>query len=273
MYRCEWINPIQIKYEMEIVMRKKIIFFSLLMIISLVNAESQKVVPVQVSNYVINTKKYEEHNGWINFRCTPGPFTFYSRSAVAYRKQNSNKFDIYSFPGLCGTSYIPFNIDSTYILEIDFSCTMLDEDSEWEAIVNYVNADNLQEYHFKVYDDDGTEILADSGFYAVYGFDGKNTYIMNRSALKGSGVGNKMKAWRFRTNVLPQPFSALAKTKPESVHQFQMLNGFEDTYRISLSQTSDNLINFQVTNLRGESLFSKKIQNLSTPVTLFVPVE
>jgi hypothetical protein len=119
----------------------------------------------------------------------------------AFKRKSSNQFDLYSFDGKIATSTVPFINESEP--SISFSRTMLDDDGGWESIVNYsiVTNDNiinpkLADF-FKVFDNDGTELLADSG-RAYYGFDGNNTYVITWNNPYGNSFYD---SWRFRTNI------------------------------------------------------------------------
>lgn len=81
---------------------------------------------------------------------------------------------------------------------------MIDEDTGWESMVNI--SYEFYEASFKIYDEDGVEILSDSG-HAYYGFDGNNTYVLN---LDKNPNPVPIKTWRFRTNIVS---SSLAKSK------------------------------------------------------------
>ena len=143
---------------------------------------------------------------------------------------------------------------------------MIDGDDGWESIVNYKDVLDYSRSNFKVFDENGNELLAESGI-AMYGFDGKNTYVVVMTGVLPLGI----KSWQFRTDVLDQNSKSLAKTK--SIHQAQMqIYGLSDgNYKVSLIPSSGNQVQFQMFDLMGRCIFSKQLENLKTPVTFTIP--
>lgn len=230
---------------------------TLLLIVLPCNAQSNRPAPVLVSDYSIDTSLYDLQvsNFQVN-RLIRGPATInFSPEYVpvaAYRRKNSDCFDIYSFEGKCGTSRIPLVNDSSYSYWIFFSCTMIDEDTGWESMVNIYE---FYEASFKIYDEDGVEILSDSG-HAYYGFDGNNTYVLNPNPVP-------IKTWRFRTNIVSSS-SSLAKSKNISNSQMQVFGNF---LKASLSPAKDGSIGLEIYDLSGNLLSSKLITDISESVT------
>jgi len=137
------------------------------------------VTPVHIGKVSIDTSIYDlEDYTWRYSYFIPGPFVSSFAGSVSvqvFRKKNTNQYDIYSFNGKLATTIIPeLNIrENSYMFY--FSCKMVDDDDGWETLLNCDDRVRTKRY-FKVLDDDGTELLADSG-YARYGFDGNSTYI------------------------------------------------------------------------------------------------
>lgn len=233
---------------------------------------SQRPTPVFIANPAIDSSLYD-----INYDCflsyCPDPITRTLSAETyfikAYRKKNSNQFDIYSFYGKCGSSIVQLINDTNYLHRISFSRTMLDNDSGWEAIVIYDGAAKVKSYYSKVFDDDGTEILSDSGVVLTYGFDGNDTYVMYHVDMLI--YSQRMKAWRFRTNVFSSSSMPVSRTKPVSFQQIQIRQMIGGNYRVSIQNVSDDVVNFQMVNLLGKLVFSKKVNNSSSVVTFIIP--
>ena len=184
----------------------------------------------------------------------------------AYRKKNSNKFDIYSIYGKCGSSIAQLTNDTEYFHIISFSRSILDNDSGWEAIVIYY-VRPMKVLYAKVFDDDGTEILSDSGQYLTYDFDGNDTYVTCTYDLVNE---KRMRAWRFRTNVFSSSSVPVSRTKPVNFQQIQISEMIGGNYRVSIKNVSDDVVNFQMVNLLGKQLFSK-INNHSSAIIFTIP--
>jgi hypothetical protein len=242
------------------------------------------ITPVHLGRVSIDTSLYDfDFRGSVGF--VPGPFTegrLYpgdngnpqdenSPMAMgAFLKKNSNQYDIYSFIGKIGTTIVPIlNDPDKRIYKITFSCEMLDNDASWETIVNYGVKDNNGTYNrlFKIFDDDGTELLADSG-YARYGFDGNNTYVVT---YYGGFDKFRIDSWRFRTNISSDSPKTLAKTKTMQSSSMQIYDLPGGDYRVTLTPSSGNQINFQMFDLLGRCVFDKQIENLNRPVSFTVP--
>jgi hypothetical protein len=148
---------------------------------------------------------------------------------------------------------------------------MIDDDNEWESLVNYriQSGTGTTSAYFKVFDHNGTEILADSGM-AFYGFDGNNTYIVN---LTGNIFGRRLNydSWLFRTNISTESPKTLAKAKSIQQSPMQIYGLPGGDYRVTLTPSSGNQINFQMFDLLGRCVFDKQIENLNRPVSFTVP--
>jgi hypothetical protein len=140
-------------------------------------AEVVGITPVHVGKlYNPDTSIYMKSFTW-GFSFYPGPLIAgislddYSSSIFlkAFLKKNSNQFDIYSYSGKIGSTIVPFvNNAKSSITWLQFSCYLLDDDDHWETIV-YIEKEG-ENRSFKVYDDDGTELLSGFG-RAYYGVD------------------------------------------------------------------------------------------------------
>lgn len=236
------------------------------------------VTPVHMGRVSVDTSLYD-FNANFSMQCIPGPFTGWqpypgvfenlevhsnSMLMLAFLKKNSKQFDIYSFGGKIGTSVIPIIRETAISCNIIFSCNMIDDDAGWEAIVNMSKDNGIG---FFVFDDDGTQLLADSGS-AYYGFDGNNTYIVTYSTKYGNYIYD---SWRFRTNLSVESPKSLAKTKLIQSSPMQIYGLSGGDYRVTLSPSSGNQITFQMFDLLGRCVFDKQIQNLTSPVSFTVP--
>lgn len=209
------------------------------------------------------------NNCRIRYAIYEGPLTYESTTGFAFRRKNSDQFDIYSFAGKMATVTVPIVSTQELNGEINilFSQNMLDIDDGWESIVNYSLFDNyVDTSFFKVYDDDKTELLADNGIVS-YGFDGKNTYVLVGSHIRFSS--SHIKAWQFRTNIQNSSSQNLAK-KAASQSPIQIIGHSGGDYRVTLSPTNGNQIDFQMFDLMGRCVFARKINNLISPVTFTV---
>ena len=233
------------------------------------------VTPVHMPIVSIDTSNYEFGGNYIRNSFVPSPYTTwdvsynYNGNSMIIRsflKKNSNQYDLYSFAGRIGTSVIPIIRDSDKIItDVGFSCKMIDDDDSWESIVLYYPLGKYEERYYKVFDHDGTELLADSGS-AFYGFDGNSTYVINYK-----GRDDYMTdSWRFRTN-LASSSPSLPKTRAATPGLMRIYGQNDGNYRVTLSPSSGNQINFQMFDLLGKCVFSKKINNLTTPQSFVVP--
>jgi hypothetical protein len=224
------------------------------------------ITPVFVGEYKVDTSLYNE--GSLPAIYLPGPFMIkgtdmgsYGDQMLlkAYQKKNSNQVDFYSYTGKIGTSIVP--IDNKPVRLILFSRNMLDEDANWESIVQYMSPEGF--YISKVFDDDGTELLSDSSAL-YYGFDGNSTYVT------GGYFDYYFKAWRFRTNIASSSPS-LAKSQAMSPGLMTIYGQDNGNYRVTLSPSSGNQVNFQMFDLLGRCVFSKQINNITSPQTFTIP--
>lgn len=118
----------------------------LFLIISLfvaLKVSAGKPVPVLVADYCIDTSLYDlsgaHNNCRIRYAIYEGPLTYESTTGIAFRRKNSDQFDIYSFAGKMATVTVPIVSTQELNGEINilFSRNMLDNDDGWESIVNY----------------------------------------------------------------------------------------------------------------------------------------
>lgn len=131
-----------------------------------------------------------------------------------------------------------------------------------------VNYDSLGYpiWNFKVFDDDGTILLSDSGV-PNYGFDGQNTYVVAGNVDNETPL--KIRSWRFRTNVTasaPSLRKTTAATMPMTIY-----GPISDNLRIKLLPTGSNRTTVQLFDLMGRCIFSKEVGKLTSPVTFTVP--
>lgn len=181
----------------------------------------------------------------------------------AYLKKNSNVFDIYSIGGKCGSSTVP-NVKNKNG-NIIFSQTFIDDDAGWESITCYTNY--LSEVQFTVFDDDGTELVSDSGS-AGFGFDGSSTYVIRNNE---NYENLSIKSWRFRTNITSTSEPSLKKTassSPPLMMTYGMSNG---SYRVTLLPSTGGQTTMQLFDLVGRLLFTKQLDCVTSPVTFTIP--
>lgn len=258
-------------------MKKQILSAAVLMMI--LSFDTNAITPVHLGRVSIDSLY-----GHVPCDFVPGPFigssgvgnpgqAFPNNGEMflqAFNKKNSNQFDLYSFSGKIGTSIIPIINDSdTYVNHISFSRNMIDEDNGWESIVQYQHF--IRNYgtfidSFKVFDDDGTELLADSG-KAYYGFDGNSTYVITWGSNYGT---SNYDSWRFRTNISSSAPS-LSKTQVSSQGLMRIFGQDNGNYRVTLSPSSGNQVKFQMFDLLGRCIFSKQINNITSSQTFTIP--
>jgi hypothetical protein len=141
---------------------------------------------------------------------------------------------------------------------------MIDDDAGWESIVNYNSySGDSRIFGFKVFDDNGTVLLSDSGS-GVYGFDGNSTFVVIYN-------NYHIKTWRFRTNIMNSSAPSLAKTKVVQTSPMQVFGLSGGDYRVTLSPTNGNQNNFQMFDLMGRCLLTKQIDNITSPVSFIIP--
>lgn len=244
------------------------LFILLLMVIPF---EIVGVTPVHIGKVSIDTSIYDLNDSWMHSYFIPGPFPNSLSGSVSmpvqvFRKKNTNQYDIYSFNGKIATTIIPESNIKEISYTFYFSCKMVDDDDGWETLLNCDDLVRNKQY-FKVLDDDGTEMLSDSGF-AYYGFDGNSTYVT--TCQQGLKIYN-YDSWRFRTNIMSPSNQPLAKTKSSQALPMQIYGLTGGDYRVTLSPSNGNQMNFQMFDLIGRCVFSKKIDNPTSPVTFTVP--
>jgi len=146
-----------------------------------------------------------------------------------------------------------------------FSQTYIDEDSDWECIVDYKDYPETF-HHLIVADADGTVLLSDTSSYGSfnYAYDLQNTYVflpLNNSSYK---------YWRFRTNVSSASPNALSKTAGSFPHAM-MTYGPTGDYRITLAPVGGGKTSVQLFDMLGRNIFSKNIDNITSPMSFTIP--
>lgn len=231
------------------------------------------ITPVHIGKINIDTSSYDKF--WPDYPTfILGPFTNTAFTSPgdgtmimqAYIKKNSNQVDLYSVRGKTGSVIIPIIHDNIYIQRVSFSCYMLDDDNGWETIVNWRNEDGKD--FCNVYDEDGTEILSDTG-YAYYSSDINCTYIIITKS--GAVDFSNYDIWQFRTNISTSTPKFLSKTKAAQLSLMQIYGLSDGNYKVSLVPSSGNQVQFQMFDLMGRCVFSKQLENLKAPVTFTIP--
>lgn len=182
----------------------------------------------------------------------------------AYRKKGTDQFDIFSFTGKVGTVTI-IGIQGSNIFVFP-SQKFIDNDDEWEYIVNKEMPSS-----FSVIDDDQSVLLSGSG-NVDYGFDGENTYVLDRYAPNPSFPEIEQKVWRFRTNVASNAPPSLSKSTTSPLHPI-MTYGLTGNYRVSLAPSGEGKTTLQLFDMLGRCIFARQIDNITKPVTFTVPEE
>jgi hypothetical protein len=245
---------------------KKILLLGAIVSLTMWNVEV--TAQPSVYEYTVDTSLYDNNKtitGASSF--FPGPelpvsheFTAFSTGffLTAYKKKNSDQYDIYSFSGKIGSITIPDSLwSNTRIL---FSQTFIDADQDWECLVKDIIS--LKSFNgFKVLDNDGTELLADTG-NCYYGYDGQNTYVLDPRV-------NGCKAWRFRANVSSASPNGLTKTA--AMPHAMMTFGPTGDYRIRLAPSSGGKTSVSLFDMLGRCVFSRDIGNLTSPVNFTIP--
>jgi hypothetical protein len=199
------------------------------------------------------------------------PLSNSSRGTIyqAFRKKGSTAVDIFSVSGKIGSVTLPLNGEAPqdripYIYM--FSQTIIDADEGWECL-RVVNGSNQP---FDVFDDNGSQILTDSGT-ACYGFDGKDTYVIATRTAAGSY--NKIilyKSWRFRSNIASVQFSPLSK-RSSTFPQPMMTFGQAGNFQISLKPIGGGRTSVQLFDCIGRLIYEKAIDQITGPTTINVP--
>jgi hypothetical protein len=251
-------------------MKKSSLLAAVLMMI--LHLDVNGITPVFVGEFKVDTSLYD-NTYRVHISYIPGPFMDFSSGYLkdnesnmfvcAYLKKNSNQFDFYSYTGKIGTSIIPVANQMRDYGNILFSRNMLDEDANWESIVFWPTGGTR--WCSKVFDDDGTELLSDTLLRIYYGFDGNSTYVVGCSDEDGS-----FKAWRFRTNIASSSHP-LAKSQSASPGLMTIYGQDNGNYRVTLSPSSGNQVNFQMFDLLGRCIFSKQINNITSPQSFTIP--
>ncbi len=220
------------------------------------------------SEFTVDTSIYDRK---VNFWYVPDPYVrgagpnspvdaIKGEMAVCgYLRKNSDQVDLYSYTGICGNLIIP-NIHEEHYSIIYCSRRLIDDDAEWETIVN------LPTSMFKLFDNDGTILLSDRGD-AYFGFDGQNTYVVSGSMYTSQP---SIRSWRFRTNISAAA-PALRKSTAATAQPMTIYGPTNDNLRIKLIPTGSNQTTVQLFDLMGRCLFSKQVGKLTSPVIFTVP--
>jgi hypothetical protein len=161
------------------------------------------------------------------------PGTLYA----AFRKKDSTTVDIFSISGKVGSVRLPpqsHDLNTQDFIYL-FSQTIIDADEGWECL--------QVRSSFTLFDDDGSQLLSDSGF-AFYGFDGKDTYVITTHSPGDVYFGPlAWKCWRFRTDIAAaQPGSLQNKTV--SFPQPMMAFGQAGNFQISLCREAADRLRY-----------------------------
>jgi hypothetical protein len=190
----------------------------------------------------------------------------------AYKRKNSNKFDILSFSGKIGMGTMPDSISGVGNGEINVRCFLsinfINDDPEWECLANYIDyTEPGYRGYFKVLNANGDVLLSDTG-NAQYGFDGQNTYVFTGGPrLSSSSV---CKAWRFRSNINSGSHNNLSKVSgvyPKIMTAY----GPQGDYCIRFAPSSGGKTSITLFDMLGRCVFSKDIGSVNAPMTITIP--
>jgi hypothetical protein len=237
-------------------------------IVGLMMWNAKAATPPQANYCTFDTSVYESYPAEVS--CFPGPHEQIAHASSGetngilcsvYKKKGSNQYDIFTLTGKIGSIIIPSYGTSNEIL---ISQTFIDEDADWECIENYRNYPETF-LHSVVLDADGTVLLSDTGSRSIrYAYDFQNTYVYRQ-------VGDySYKYWRFRTNVSSSSPNALSKTAGSFPHAM-MAYGPTGDYRIRLAPAGGGKTSVQLFDMLGRNVFSKNIDNITSPVTFTIP--
>ena len=211
--------------------------------------------------YTVDSSLYKSVHHYV----LPGPLSTYGTagydlSLYAFSKKNSDLLDIFSFKGKIASITVPQSIKDSSLM-IYLSQNFIDEDSDWECIVNSTSG------IFYVFDNDGTVLLSDSAT-ALYGFDGNNTYIID------SRRSNKFtfKAWQIRTNVTSSSPQSLSKNKNQSQRPI-ITYGPSGSYRVTFQPVAGGKTSIEIFDLMGRLTFSRVFDKKNQTTTCIVPAE
>jgi hypothetical protein len=224
---------------------------------------------VLVTGYTLDTSEYRAAASCYFF---PGPNVYSTNlsgggvNIYAYKVKNSDRYDFFSFSGKVSSMAISSSLigvpDSDYN-SIYFSQTFIDSDTGWECIVNYFDVNKNYAEYFKVLDGNGSLLLSDTGL-GTYGFDGYNTYVVQRP------MTTTIKAWRFRTNISSVSQNPLAKAALGVPHAM-MTFGMNGDYRIKLAPADGGKMSVRLFDMLGRTVFTRCIDRVTAPVTLTIP--
>jgi hypothetical protein len=180
-------------------------------------------------------------------------FVSTSFRAIVWKKLNSDQYDIFSYSGKVGSVTIPQSLELEFGGYALISQTIVDNDNGWEYIANLNR-------NFKVIDDNGTVMLADSGF-AFYGYDGQNTYV-------GSNW-NSLKIWKFRSNINASnpPVAKSTTSAPAPM----MILGEQGDFRVTLEASKNGQTTFQIFDMLGRQVYCKFIQENKLKTSFIIP--
>jgi hypothetical protein len=225
-----------------------------------------------VYRVVIDTMQY--HNAIMNYQVVLSPNSIFNSTVVnnlssvkhflrVVQKRNTNEYTIYSFSGNVGT-FIFDRFAFPQDAFVSISQTIINSDDNWEYLVNYSSDGSEKTPLFKVADHNGNILLADTGL-AMYGYDGKNTYV----CVNDETVGNLfLKAWRFRTDASSaSPQLAKKNSIPGPIMSLMPSGDF----RVSLQPTTTGETSIQIFDMLGKQIFSQIVQNINSPKSFIVP--
>lgn len=154
--------------------------------------------------------------------------------------------------------------DNGLIENITFSQTFVDEDANFECIVNYyvsISENNVSFVLFKLLSEDGNQILSDSG-YAGYGFDGQNTYLISNVN------GCSWKTWKLRSNISYTSRPLSKKSSPTIGPMMTYMPSGD--FRVSLQPVAGGT-SVQIFDMLGRQIFRKDVRNIREPASFIIP--
>jgi hypothetical protein len=191
-----------------------------------------------------------------------------------FNKNGTDQWDIYSFSGKTGSAVVPSSATPNGFARnyVFFSQFFINSDSNWECLVNYSENKPFQPKHqFILFDHSGNQLLSDNGT-AYFGFDGLNTYVYASSGNLNylADFTFSYKVWRFRTNISSSS-PKLSKSQVSTPGLMKIYGQENGNYRVTLSPSSGNQVRFQMFDLLGRCVFSKQINNITSPQTFTIP--
>jgi hypothetical protein len=228
--------------------------------------------------YMYDTTKYKAGNySFISGKPTSDSEIYNSSGqeisdlVVLRRKDNVATFDVISITSnqVIQSFTVPdIEFPDTYIEKVYASQYIVDSDDEIEYIVIYGRIVRLitASWYFRLFDNDNTVLMKlednSKSFEVAFASKNGNGYLL---FFNGMAVN---KVYRFdNTTTLKRPENVLSKKAMEQNLQNQSTGSLQ----LKINPCKDGTT-IQIFNMLGQLAFSKKINEITTPTTITIPV-